>query len=131
MTQAPDLPMWAALLVAFLIFFGSVVTLIGSLGLLRLRSFHQRMHAPTLGSTVGAASILLGSAICFSVLGSGILIRELLIGAFLTLTTPVGFMLLARADLHRSRIEDERLPESTDVADKDVVRTKVIQPGGE
>lgn len=131
MTQAPDLPMWAALLVAFLIFFGSVVTLIGSLGLLRLQNFHQRMHAPTLGSTVGAASILLGSAICFSVLGSGILIRELLIGAFLTLTTPVGFMLLARAGLHRSRIEDERSPESADVADKDAARTKVIEPGGE
>ncbi len=49
MIQAPDLPLWAALLVGFLILSGSVLALIGSLGLVRLRSFYQRAHAPGIG----------------------------------------------------------------------------------
>lgn len=105
MIQAPDMPLWAAVLVAFFILLGAVTTLIGSLGLLRLNEFQQRMHAPTLGSTVGTGSIVIGSIICFSVLETSLMAHELLIALFLTLTTPIGFTLLARAALYRSRLE--------------------------
>lgn len=105
MIQAPELPIWAASIVAILVVLGAVITLIGSVGLLRLRKFQQRMHAPTLGSTLGTGCILLGSAICFSVLQTRPMIHEILIALFLTLTTPVGFMLLARAALYRARAE--------------------------
>jgi len=105
MTQAPDLPLWAALLVAFLVLFGASVSLIGTVGLLRLKTFYERMHAPTLGTTVGMASILLASMICFSALQSRIVIHEILIALFVTLTTPVTLMLLSRAALYRDRSE--------------------------
>lgn len=113
MIQAPELPMWAALLVAFLLLLGAVITVIGSAGLLRLHHFHQRMHAPTLGSTLGTGGILLGSMLCFSVLQTRLVIHEFLIALFLTITTPVGFMLLARASLYRIRIEAGETPEGT------------------
>lgn len=103
MIQAPDLPAWAALLTAFFVLAGAAIALIGSLGLLRLHSFYERVHAPTLGTTLGTACILIASMICFSVLQSRIVIHEILIGLFVTLTTPVTLMLLARAALYRDR----------------------------
>ena len=103
MIQAPDLPAWAAFMVAFLVLGGAAFTLIGSLGLLRLRTFYERVHSPTLGSTFGVALIVMGSMLCFSVLQSRPLIHELLILMFVTVTTPVTLMLLARAALYRDR----------------------------
>lgn len=114
MIQAPDLPLWAALLIAVFVLLGAVMTLIGSLGLVRLESFHERMHAPTLGATMGLASIVTASVISLSVLEQRLVVHELLIGLFVTVTTPVAFMLLARAALYRSRIEQGALPGSED-----------------
>lgn len=105
MIQAPDLPLWAALLTAFLVISGALIALIGSLGLLRLKNFYDRVHAPTLGTTLGTAGILLGSIVCFSVLQSRAVIHEILIAVFVTLTTPITLMLLARAALYRDRRE--------------------------
>ncbi len=105
MIQAPDLPAWAALIVAFLVLAGAAITLIGSLGLLRMKTFYQRLHPPTMGSTLGMALIVAASILCFSVLRSRLSVHELLIGIFVTLTTPVTFMLLARAALYRDRSE--------------------------
>ena len=105
MIQAPDLPAWAALIVALLVLSGAAITLIGSLGLLRMRTFYQRLHPPTMGSTLGLALIVAASIVCFSVLRSRLSVHELLIGIFVTLTTPVTFMLLARAALYRDRSE--------------------------
>ncbi len=100
-----DLPVWAALLTGFLVLLGAGFTLIGTIGLLRLPSFYERMHAPTLGSTWGTAGILLGSIVFFSVLQSRPVLHEVLIAAFVTVTTPVTLMLLARAALYRDRTE--------------------------
>jgi len=105
MIQAPDLPAWAALIVALLVLSGAAITLIGSLGLLRMKTFYQRLHPPTIGSTLGLALIVAASIVCFSVLRSRLSVHELLIGIFVTLTTPVTFMLLARAALYRDRSE--------------------------
>ena len=103
MIQAPDLPAWAAFLVALFLLAGAGITLVGSLGLLRLNSFYERVHAPTLGTTMGTALIVLGSMLCFSVIQSRPLVHELLIAMFVTVTTPVTLMLLARAALYRDR----------------------------
>ena len=119
MIQAPDLPGWAALLVALLLLAGAAFTLIGSLGLLRLGSFYDRMHAPTLGTTFGTALIILGSMLCFSVLQTRPLLHELLIAAFVTLTTPVTLMLLARAALYRDRTMGKPGVPPADVAPTD------------
>ncbi len=61
--QASDLPAWAALLTALFVVVGAGLALIGSVGLLRLPSFYQRIHAPTLGTTLGTGAILIGSMI--------------------------------------------------------------------
>ena len=89
MIQAPDLPIWAAFLVGLLVLIGASITLIGALGLVRLGSFYERVHAPTLGATLGTGSILVASMICFSVLQSRLVIHEVLIAVFLTITTPI------------------------------------------
>lgn len=105
MIQAPDLPAWAALIVGFLVLAGAAVTLLGAAGLLRLDDFYERVHAPTLGATSGMAAILAASALCFSVLQTRPVIHEILIALFVTLTTPVTLMLLARAAIYRDRSE--------------------------
>ncbi len=105
MTHTPDLPAWAALLTAFLVLLGAGFTLIGAIGLLRLKTFYERMHAPTLGATWGVAGILLASIVFFSVLESRPVLHEVLIAIFATVTTPVTLTLLARAALYRDRSE--------------------------
>ena len=114
---AANLPAWAALLTALFVIVGAGLTLIGSFGLLRLGSFYQRLHAPTLGTTLGTAFIVLGSMICFSVLQSRPLIHELLIVILVTVTTPVTLMLLARAALYRDRTEgNDDIPPADDIS---------------
>ena len=61
------------------------------------------VHAPTLGPTLGTASILVASITCFSVLQSRPVIHEILIAIFVTVTTPATLMLLGRAALYRDR----------------------------
>jgi multicomponent K+:H+ antiporter subunit G len=105
MRHAADLPLWAALPVALLLVLGAALGLTGSIGLLRLRSFYDRVHAPTLGTTLGIGSILLASMLFFSVVQTRAVLHEVLIAVFMVLTTPVTLMLLARAALHRDRAE--------------------------
>ncbi len=107
MNHAADLPVWVAILVAVLLLVGSGLTLLGAVGVLRLKSFYERVHAPTLGTTLGAGSILIASMIFFSVVQSRPVLHEVLIAVFLTVTTPVTLMLLVRAALYRDRSEGE------------------------
>lgn len=99
------LPPWVALLVSALLIGGAGLTLIGAIGLLRLPTFYERIHAPTLGTSGGTAGIVMASMLLFSVLGGRLAVHELLIGFFVTVTTPVTLMLLARAALYRDRTE--------------------------
>lgn len=105
MSHAADLPLWAALPVALLLLLGAGLGLTGSIGLLRLRSFYDRVHAPTLGTTLGIGCILLASMLFFSVVQTRFVLHEILITVFMVITTPVTLMLLARAALHRDRAE--------------------------
>lgn len=90
---------------ALLILSGALLVLGGSLGLLRLKSFYERVHPPTMGTTLGTGLILVGSMLYFSALESRAVLHEILIGVFMTLSTPVTYMLLVRAALHRDRAE--------------------------
>jgi multicomponent K+:H+ antiporter subunit G len=101
MTHAANLPSLAALAAALLVLLGAALALIGSIGLLRLRHFYERIHAPTLGTTLGTGLILVASIVLFSALESRPVLHEIAIGVFMTLSTPVTFMLLMRAALHR------------------------------
>lgn len=101
----PDLPTWAAWIVVVLALTGAGFALTGALGLIRLKTFYERVHAPTLGATLGAALILAGSMLLLSLVEGHLVLRDTLIGLFITITTPVTMLLLARAAAHRDRTE--------------------------
>jgi multicomponent K+:H+ antiporter subunit G len=90
---------------ALLVLAGASLALLGSLGLLRLRTFYERVHPPTMGTTLGTALVLIGSILFFTIHESRPVLHEILIGVFMTLNTPVTYMLLVRAALHRDRLE--------------------------
>jgi multicomponent K+:H+ antiporter subunit G len=105
MTHLEQVPLWAAIPIALLVVAGSSLALIGSYGLMRLRSFYDRLHAPTLGTSWGTGGVVLASMALFSILGSRLVVHEILVAVFISITTPVTLMLLGRAALHRDRLE--------------------------
>ena len=104
MTEA-EIPTWAVFVVVGLALAGSALSLLGAVGLTRLKTFYERVHAPTLGATLGMALILAASVVWFTTVEGRFMPREILIGLFLTVTTPVTLILLARAALFRDRTE--------------------------
>jgi multicomponent K+:H+ antiporter subunit G len=98
----PTLSAWVAIPAAILLMLGGIVALIGAIGLLRLKSFYARMHAPTMGATLGTGCVLLASMIVSSTVTHRAVFHELLIAAFLTMTAPVTAILLMRAARNRT-----------------------------
>jgi multicomponent K+:H+ antiporter subunit G len=105
MTDAAQLPLWAAWVVIVLALAGASLSLVGAIGLLRFRRFYERVHAPTLGATLGMGLVVGASILFFSLLEGELVLRDGLIALFLTLTTPVTLILLARAAVFRDRTE--------------------------
>jgi multicomponent K+:H+ antiporter subunit G len=101
MNTTAELPDWAALTTAILLLAGAATTLIGSLGLWRLKTFYERLHAPTLGTTLGSGCIVLASIVYFSASQGRPVLHEILIAVFVTVTTPISLMILVRAALFR------------------------------
>lgn len=127
MSHAANLPLWAALLVALLLVLGSGLTLLGAIGLVRLDSFYKRVHSPTMGTTWGTGGILLASMLFFTMTEGRPVLHELLIAVFVTVTTPVTLMLLARAALYRDRTEQSpHVPTFTAVSERS---SEVVENG--
>jgi multicomponent K+:H+ antiporter subunit G len=103
---------WTSLTAALLVV-GAALTLIGSLGLLRLRTFYERAHAPTLGTTLGTTLIAVASMIHFSTAGERLVIHEFLIIVFVTATTPITLMILVSAARFRDKLGDETRNQDT------------------
>ena len=103
MTHAATLPPLLAVLIALLVVLGAALALIGSVGLLRLKTFYERIHPPTMGATLGLGLMLIASMLLFSAIESRPVLHEIVIAVFMVVTTPVTFMLLLRAALHRDR----------------------------
>jgi multicomponent K+:H+ antiporter subunit G len=101
MTGIADLPAWAAIPVALLLFLGASIILIGALGLLRLPTFYQRIHGPAISITLGAGCVLLASMLYFTVAQSRLVVHEVIIAVFLLMTAPVVSMLIMRAAVYR------------------------------
>jgi monovalent cation/proton antiporter MnhG/PhaG subunit len=80
--HASELPAWAALLVSFFLVVGAGLTLIGTIGFVRLPTFYERIHAPTLGTSWGTGGIVMASMIFFTVLATRPVVHEILIGIF-------------------------------------------------
>lgn len=91
--------------VALLVLVGAAFALVGSIGLARFGDFYMRLHGPSKSTTLGVGSVLAGSALYFSTHGVAWSLSEILVSAFLFLTTPASAHLLAKAALHL-RIEN-------------------------
>lgn len=83
------------LLVIILLGFGSALTLLAGVGVLRMPDLFTRMHVSTKSATLGVGCVLLGVAIYFGEIG--VFTRSLLVILFFFLTAPVGAHLLGRA----------------------------------
>ena len=97
------IPTWAAVPAAVLLIIGGLFTVIGSLGLARMRSFYQRMHGPSMGSTLGLGCVLLASMLLSSVMRGHPIVHEILITVFMVTTAPITAMLLMRAAVRRPK----------------------------
>jgi multicomponent K+:H+ antiporter subunit G len=100
-----DVPLWAAILGSIFLVIGAGLALLGTWGLARLESFYDRIHAPTLATSWGAGGMVMGSIILFTAAAARPVLHEILIGVFVTVTTPVTLMLLGRTALYRDRTE--------------------------
>lgn len=111
--SAAELPLWAALPITLLLVAGSMLALLGSSGLLRLPDFHSRMHAPTLGNSLGLACVLTASLLAAGAHGERLVLQEILIAVLIVMTTPVSTILLMQASLYRKRdLADKDAPDS-------------------
>jgi len=95
-----SLPFAAEAIVSALLLLGAAFALTGSLGLARLEDFYMRLHGPSKSTTLGVGGVLAGSALYFSVRQGEVSMPEILVTAFLFLTTPASAHLLAKAALH-------------------------------
>lgn len=87
---------------------GAFFVLVGSIGLLRLRDFYARLHAPTKATTLGLGAILVASMVYFGVVRGTPSLHELLITLFLFMSAPVSAYLLAKAALHLGVAANQR-----------------------
>jgi multicomponent K+:H+ antiporter subunit G len=108
-----DVPLWAAIPAAAFLVIGAGLSLLGTIGLVTLRNFYERIHAPTLATSWGAGGMVMASMIIFTAASARPVFHEILIGIFVTVTTPVTLMMLGRATLYRDRMQrSPELPQS-------------------
>lgn len=100
------LPLWAEIVTGAFCVLGAAFAAIGSFGLVRLPSFFRRIHAPTLGATLGVWSLTIATIVYFSVQGHNLFLHAVLIAVFVALTAPVTTIFLVRAALFRARTTD-------------------------
>lgn len=117
MTTA-EFPWWAAIPTILLLITGGLLTVIGSLGLLRLPDFFARLHGPSMGNTLGTGSVLIASMILSSTLSGRPVVHEIIIAVFIVIVSPVTAMLLMRAARYRTRVNEERRRQRDEQAGK-------------
>lgn len=102
------------LILSILIILGGFFTLVGSLGLFKLRDFYMRLHGPTKASTLGVGAILIASVLHFSFKTGEVSLHEVLVTLFLFITAPVSAHLMAKAALHTKVKQDKRTLNKSD-----------------
>ena len=97
------LPLWLEIIVAVLVLAGAGLALLGSSGLLRLPTFFERVHAPSIIATLGCWLIMHGTVLYFSVADRSLALHALLIAVFVAISVPIMSIFLMRAALFRAR----------------------------
>ena len=105
------LPLWIEIIVAILLLASAMLTLGASWGLVRMRTFVQRMHPPALAYVGASWCVTFASIVYFSAQNEGPQLHVWLIIILLSITVPITTVLLARAALFRGRrLNDATLP---------------------
>ena len=107
-----QLPMWAEVLIAIFVLGGATIAFLGSLGLMRLKSYFERVHAPSIIATMGCWLIMWATFVFFSATGQGLALHALLIAVFIAVTVPITTIFLMRAALFRARRAGRDVPPS-------------------
>lgn len=101
-----ELPLWVEIVASVFIVLSGLITLIGNYGFLSLASFRYRIHSPTLGNSLGLWFLMCASVLISFVLGDRLFLHEIIVVAFIFLTSPISWTLLMRSYiLHRAREE--------------------------
>ncbi len=87
----------AEVIAGVLIFLGTLISLISSVGLVRLPDVYTRSHAASKSSTVGVLFILIGTLLYFLISEGYFSIRLILGIVFVFLTAPVAAHVICRA----------------------------------
>ncbi len=98
---------------AFFLLIGTIFTLVGAIGLVKLPDGMTRLHAPTKVGTVGVGAMLFASMINSYTFGDGS-IHELLIMAFLFVTAPISANFIAKVHIHRRACDHPPKPPQDD-----------------
>ena len=109
---AAALPLWLEIIVATLVLAGAGLALLGSTGLLRLPTYFERVHAPSIIATLGCWLIMHGTVLYFSVADRSLALHALLIAVFVAITVPIMSIFLMRAALFRARQAGHDVPPS-------------------
>lgn len=104
------LPLWADIAVSLLVLAGAVIALTGSLSLLRLPNFFERVHAPAVIATLGCWCVMYGTVLYFSLQSHVVAAHGMLIAVFLAVTVPVTNIFLMRTGLFRARLAGKNVP---------------------
>lgn len=117
-----NLPLWLDITVSVLVLAGACIALVGSLGLLRLKTYFERVHAPAIIATMACWCIMHASVLYFSMKGDGLGVHALLIALFVAITVPVTNVFLMRAALFRARRMGKDVPPTLSRTDSDAAR---------
>jgi multicomponent K+:H+ antiporter subunit G len=104
------LPSIVEALVAVLLIASAVLSLVGAIGLVRLRNYFTRMHAPALASTGGVWCVAAATIVYFSAQGAEPALSAAIVAMLLAITAPISTLLLSRTGLFRSRRAGKDVP---------------------
>lgn len=106
---------------------GAAFALIGTIGLLKFNDPMVRLHAPTKVGTIGIGALLLASMIHSYVFSDGSM-HELLIMAFLFVTSPISANFISKVNIHRRNCEvPPKPPQNEEWSTLDVPEEKAAE----
>ena len=119
MTHIADLPFWIAIPAAFFLVLSGIIAFVGTLGLIRLPTFYTRIHAPTMGNTLGVFCIVVASIFLSSYIEKRIVVHQLLITILLVITSPHTAIMLMRSAIrrkvHQAQLDNQRTTPDEDL----------------
>lgn len=115
MNTPASLPVFLEYLIAAFIVLAGLLSLIGAIGLIRFKSFYQRLHAPSLGATMGIIFLALASMLYFNFTGQSLGVQQIAIVVFLLFTVPLTALIVTRAALYRHRRTGRDVPSRDDL----------------